>query len=107
MVTIKKIKEFFNEDSIIISRHCLDRMNQRNISFSEIKEGIMSGEIIEQYPGDYPFPSRLVYGHSSEGRTLHIVISDEGCFGHLITAYVPNTVKFINDLKTRRKNDEM
>ena len=33
---------------------------------------------------------------------IHIVISDEGQSGHIITAYIPNTIKFENDLKTRK-----
>lgn len=65
----------------------------------------MSGEIVEQYPDDFPFPSCLIFGYASDNRIIHVVISDEGESGRIITAYIPNTTKFENDLKTRKERD--
>ena len=63
----------------------------------------MTGEIIEQYPGDFPFPSCLVFGYSVENKIIHVVISEEGESGRIITAYTPSTEKFECDLKTRKE----
>lgn len=37
------------------------------------KNGIATGEIIEDYPEDYPNPSCLIFGYNVNGRILHIV----------------------------------
>ncbi len=63
----------------------------------------MTGEIIEEYPNDYPYPSCLICGKSKQGKTLHIVLSNEGTMCRLITAYFPNINIFSSDYKTRRK----
>ena len=42
--------------------HALERMVQRGILRSEVKEVLLRGEIIEEYPKDYPLPSALFFG---------------------------------------------
>jgi hypothetical protein len=64
----------------------------------------MSGEIIEDYPNDFPYPSCLVFGYNIGKRVLHLVVGTDGNFLYIITAYYPNTTKFMDDLKTRREN---
>ena len=51
------IKNLCNDETIEVTQHILLRFQQRNISYSEIKQAILSGEIIEEYPEDYPYPS--------------------------------------------------
>ena len=62
-----------------------------------------TGEIIEDYPEDYPNPSCLIFGYNVNGRILHIVAGCDNINIYIITAYYPDTKKFENDLKTRRK----
>ncbi len=62
------------------------------ISESEVRESINSGEIIEEYPKDRPYPSFLIYGRTSENRPLHVVcapVVEEGVL-IIITVYEPN-----------------
>ena len=66
----------------------------------------MSGEIIEQYPEDFPFPSCLIFGYTNNDKVLHVVASDEGTVSRIITAYFPNNEKFENDLKTRKESGQ-
>ena len=42
------------ESKILWTQHCLQRMQERNISRADVKNGIVTGEIIEDYPDDYP-----------------------------------------------------
>ena len=51
MINIEKLKEYYRQDKIIISIHAQERLRQRGIKQRDIKRCIMSGEIIEQYPG--------------------------------------------------------
>ena len=77
------------ESKILWTQHCLQRMQERDISRADVKNGIATGEIIEDYPDDFPNPSCLIFCDN-----INI---------YIITAYYPDTKKFEDDLKTRRK----
>ncbi|MBS5385747.1 MAG: DUF4258 domain-containing protein [Clostridiales bacterium] len=104
MIDINNLQEYFLKDTIVISAHAKNRCRERGIKQKDIRNCIMTGEIIEQYPEDYPFPSCLVCGKSTDGRIIHVVISNEGEAGRIITAYIPSLDKFERDLKTRREH---
>lgn len=85
------------------NRHALERMMERGISRRDVIEVILSGEPIEEYVADYPYPSVLMLGNS-DGAALHVVVSfnsEQGTL-YVITAYVPDTMHFLDDYKTRR-----
>lgn len=103
MIDIGTLREYFSNDTIVISEHAQNRCRERGIKQKDIRNCIMTGEIIEQYPDDFPFPSCLVYGYDLSNRVIHVVISSEGESGRIIAAYIPNTEKFQDDLKTRRE----
>ncbi len=102
MIDIESLKRYYEEDKIIISIHAQERLRQRGIRQKDIRKAVLSGEIIEQYPDDFPFPSCLILGYDENKKAIHVVISDEGSMGRIITAYIPNTEKFENDFKTRK-----
>ena len=65
-----------SESKVLWTQHCLQRMQERDISRADVKNGIATGDIVA------------------------------GCDNiniYIITAYYPDTKKFENDLKTRRK----
>lgn len=39
-------------------------MQERDISRADVKNCIMHGEIIEDYPDDFPHPSCLIFGYT-------------------------------------------
>ena len=73
------------------------------INISDVEICIMNGEIIEDYPDDYPHPSCLIYGVIRDSKVLHAVVGSDDDTAYIITAYFPNTDKFEENLKTRRK----
>ena len=103
MIDIGTLREYITNDTIVISEYAHNSCIERGIKQKDIRNCIMTGEIIEQYPDDFPFPSCLVYGYDLSNRVIHVVISSEGESGRIITAYIPNTEKFQDDLKTRRE----
>lgn len=103
MIDIEVLKNYFKNDTIVISEHAKNRCRERGIKQRDIRNCAMTGEIIEQYPDDFPFPSCLIFGYTMDNRVIHVVISSEGSCGRIITAYIPNTEKFESDLKTRRE----
>ena len=63
---------------------------------------IDNGEIIEQYPDDFPFPSCLILGISVKNEYIHVVVSMNEEKIYLITAYIPTSDKWEADFKTRK-----
>jgi hypothetical protein len=68
----------------------------------DVVDALSNGEIIEQYPNDYPFPSCLVLGRTKAGRALHVVCGSNGVELWLITAYFPNPAEWTEDYRHRR-----
>ena len=102
-MNIKIYQKLCAESKILWTQHCLQIMQERDISRVDVKNGIATGEIIEDYPDDYPNPSCLIFGYNVNVHILHIVVGCDNINIYIITAYYPDTKKFENDLKTRRK----
>ena len=47
---------------LVFRVHAIQRMYQRTISAAEVRHVIATGETVEDYPDDTPYPSRLVLG---------------------------------------------
>lgn len=69
----------------------------------EIEHVIDSGEVIEDYPEDEPFPSRLILG-TVQNRPLHVVVAEEkdSDITHVVTAYQPDLDQWENGFKRRK-----
>ena len=87
---------------IIISQHMMERFSERYIKYMDIISVINSGEIIEQYPNDYPYPSCLILGVDTDKKYMHIVCGTDGEYLWIITAYYPDENKWETDMKTRK-----
>jgi len=80
-------------------------MVQRTITVTDVRDVLITGETIETYPDDTPYPSRLVLGW--RGRCpLHVVVADnmEANETVIITAYEPDPEQW--DLGFRRRRHE-
>ena len=100
---IADIQSFYSQSRIKWYKHAVERMQERDISREDVKNCIMNGEIIEDYPDDFPHPSCLIFGHTVKGRVIHAVVSMDSENIGIITVYFPNTEKFESDLKTRKE----
>jgi hypothetical protein len=62
------------------------------------------GEVIEEYPDDKPYPSRLVMGQVGL-RPIHIVVADDNEAREtiVITVYEPDPNQWEADFKRRKK----
>jgi len=85
-------------------KHALEQMMERGISRETVKEVLRSGEIVEDYPDDKPYPSGLFLGWI-KGEPLHVVAAFDSLTGwcFIITAYKPDVEHFESDYKTRRQ----
>ena len=105
-LTIELLQKLCDDDTIFLTNHFLEKSKIRKITVEDVKSDILTGEIIENYPNDYPYPSCLVLGHSCKGKILHTVVAPVDGFLWVITAYFPNTMKWESDLKTRKVADK-
>jgi len=78
-------------------------MFQRQISADDVRHVLETGAIIEAYPDDHPYPSRLVMGWCGK-RPLHVVAADnvEAQETIVITVYEPDPDQWESGF-TRRK----
>ena len=99
-----KLREALDGGNIEWERHVLERMFQRSILREEVIEALKTGECIEDYPEDRPFPSALFLGWHRE-RALHVVVAldDAASKIFIVTVYQPDLRYFEPDLRTRRR----
>jgi hypothetical protein len=84
-----------------ISRHAQKRLDERAISNEEFIQVILSGEIIEDYPNDKPYPSCLIMGYVRNDEPLYVVCAVNDLV-HIITVHWIDYKKWL-DPKTRRE----
>lgn len=102
-LNITDLQRICTPENIIMTIHAAKRLEQRNIFLQDVIDCIMTGEIIEQYPDDYPYPSCLTLGNTNTSKPLHTVVGTNGYQLWIITAYYPSSEKWLDDLKTRRE----
>jgi len=97
-----RITKLIESGEILISHHARVRMFEHNVSTDKLIPIILSGEIIEEYPDDEPYPSVLILGFI-DAVAYHIVIAL--CRDHIrvITVYIPEEDKWI-EYRTRRND---
>jgi len=101
-MNIDIIKALLKSNNILWTSHCLERMGERDIKRADVKNCLRNGEVIEDYPDDFPNPSCLVLGTTIDGKFLHVVAGADNNYLYIITAYYPTLDKFEPDMKTRR-----
>lgn len=83
--------------------HALRRMAQRRISVAEVRQVLSTGDVIEDYPDDTPYPSNLMLG-TVGARPLHVVAADSAAFQGtiMITVYQPDPQQWTPDFRRRK-----
>lgn len=76
---------------LLFSDHARRRMLERDISATEVAAVLRDGSIVERYPEDTPYPSKLVAGWTGH-RHLHVVAAElpDKADTVVITVYEPN-----------------
>ena len=88
--------------SISYRLHALERMFERNVSCEELANIIRKGELVENYPNNKPYPSKLVLGRANN-RPLHVVFTfnKEEKSAVVVTVYEPDPRKWTKNLVRR------
>jgi hypothetical protein len=90
-------------DPLVFRVHAIQRMFQRRLSVDDIHHVLASGEVIEDYPDDTPYPSRLVLGWRG-ARPIHVVVADNAETKEtiVITAYEPDPAQWEPGFRRRK-----
>src|SRR5437016_5282116 len=101
------LQSCFERESVLYSIHARREMRQEDlgeISEAEVREAVVSGEIIKEYPDDTPYPSVLILGFTRNRRPIHIVAAHEPEEDRavVITAYEP-IPELWYDLRKRKR----
>lgn len=91
---------------LFFSRHALQRMFERDITFDEVEKTLHQGTIIQEYNDDRPFPSKLV-SSVNNGKPLHVVYALDTTGSDLVvwivvTVYRPSLDEWNDDFLSRR-----
>jgi len=97
---IEWIKEQVQNGNYQLKLHAVERASTRGIEPLEVKEALLNGEIIEDYPKDERGHSCLVYGETQVGKDIHALCGQAHDVLWIITVYEPDPAEWA-DPKTR------
>ena len=89
---------------LVFRVHALQRMFERHIVEPDVRHVLDAGIVIEDYPDDSPYPSRLILGWIGS-RPVHIVAAEnvERQETIIITVYEPDPTRWDADFRRRQK----
>ena len=78
-------------------------MFERRIDVEDVLQILRTGEVIEDYPSDTPYPSQLLFGWRAT-RPLHIVVATNAAENQciIITVYEPDPEQWDSEFKRRK-----
>ena len=89
---------------LVFRVHAVQRMFQRQVTVEDVRHVLETGEQLEAYPNDQPYPSRLVLGWCVS-RPLHVVVAQNAAEDEtiVITVYEPDPFLWDVGFKRRRR----
>jgi len=93
-----------NSHPIIYRIHAMQRMFERRVPEENVRQVLQSGEMIEDYSEEMPFPSRLISGRRGD-RPLHVVVAENTKEDEtiVITVYEPDPSQWKSGSRDRKK----
>ncbi|MEE8338132.1 MAG: DUF4258 domain-containing protein [Dehalococcoidia bacterium] len=91
------------DQNLVFRVHVIERMAQWRVNASDVRHVLETGEVVEDYPDSWPYPSRLVLGHANE-RPLHVVAAYREDTDELIviTVYEPDPARWEPGFRQRK-----
>ncbi len=83
---VEALRKAVGENQYFITAHAKERMGARLVSDDEVKRVVTTGDVIEHYPNDQPFPKALFMAHIGSD-PLYVSCSFDGTNGYIITVH--------------------
>ncbi|MEC4804016.1 MAG: DUF4258 domain-containing protein [Jaaginema sp. PMC 1079.18] len=102
-IEFRKIIEAVLDQRIWITDHADEEAENDDLTFEEIYFSVIYGEILEEYPNNFPYPRCLIFGTTFANEPVHTIwdYDEETQTATLVTVYRPDSRRWIN-FKTRR-----
>jgi hypothetical protein len=95
-----RLRHVIGQGAWRMTRHALDRCDQRGISLNDVENVLLRGAVVEDYPDDRPFPSALLRGETPRGALFAVVaLGDE--LARVVTVHWLDPERWL-DPQTRR-----
>lgn len=102
---IEEIKRKVRDDQYVYSQHAEIERRSEALTFAQVEEALLLGQILEQYPDTGRGESCLVVSFAGD-RPIHVICGWRGAKIVLITVYIPRPPKFIDPWTRGGKDDE-
>lgn len=102
---IDDIKNLIRRNHYVYSVHAEVERKFDSLTFAEVEDALLNGEILEHYPDTGRGESCLMVGFAGE-TPVHIVCGWRGSKIVLITVYVPGPPKFVDPWTRGVAHDE-
>ena len=99
---MKQIRSDAITENFLVSFHAREEMANDKYLLSDVIDGLLNGEILEDYPKHKRGACCLVNGVTESGRPIHIVCTTEKSPMAIITVYEPKPPKFETPTKRRQ-----
>ena len=95
---IARIREAARVYKIRFQKHALQRANEKDVSFEDIRSVIVNGEVIETYPSAFPLPKCLIVGMVKDQIPLYVSVAYDEKIERVrvITVHWQDPEKWIN-----------
>ena len=103
IIQINDVIEAILSDRVRISDHAYEESEDDQLTFDEVYNSVIHGEIIEEYPDDKPYPSCLILGQTFNADLVHSVwaYNRQNKWAVVVTVYRPDPKIWINGRKRR------
>lgn len=102
MQLTNEIKKMISENNFVYSKHFFTRQAERNLRKINVKDALLSGQVIQHTESINRGHKYIVY-NEQDNICFHIILIFNNNSVLLKTIYIPNTDTFKSDLKTRIK----
>ena len=96
MDVLDKIRNQVRDGQYRISDHAHREMLNDGFLLQDLVEGVLSGEVLEDYPEHRRGPCCLLNGTTAGNRPIHIVCTTSLPVAIMITVYEPKPPKWVN-----------
>lgn len=90
---VERLRHQASENRLRVTLHGHQEMVEEDISYNEVREALMNGSMLENYPEHQRGACCLVCGQTESGRFLHVVCTTSLDLSIIITVYEPKAPK--------------